>query len=876
MKTQRPFSPALIASEPQWSSEKKKPTSGMLYRFLLAAMGFGGTLFALLTLYTPDCRKLPLLLSAAACFLLASVLQLLPKHSGKLTVFGILLLLLLPILRARQMVMGMQHIINQVYQNAHHTDVSYFTLHASPEELSHSATLTCICVAGLLAFFFACFTLRKPHFVLTACVSFLLIEPGLYLGLPVNAFAMAFLLAYWCGMLALRFAMLNGHRKAQSHQRAASVRGSVTAGFVLLVYSAVALTGTWQDYTRTDADKLRMQELSASLAEFDVQNLPQSIRNIGTALGLSASGTVSLGTKASLQYRDRTDLKLIFDNLPDSTMYLKGYTGSVYQNNSWSALTKASDFQNGSTVFSVLQNYDCAPQNFPFLFQRSMLPDSGIFACTVQPLRRDGRYYQPYASFGEQVSFPDDANIKPKKRSTYRWTVSAPQSWVIPNLADNPLQDCRISASAAGGSDAVRSFLDALGTSSSDPTVSIRFQPAEAADSPEMIQGKTIPAALLESLAYRDFAADAYTELPESDALDAVYAALPESLQNSHPRTVQEQYQALCEIRAWMAENTTYTLSPGKTPKTRDFVSFFLLENQKGYCVHYATAGTILARHLGIPARYCEGYLVGNDVLDSASVSGDGYTVTLKDRQAHAWCEFYIDGYGWMPFEMTPGYYDSMPTESAQHQTSTNAVTETTVSETLSQEMTSASLTSTKMSSVTTASGTGSVPGGTESESSSGLSGSDGNTAHVLHTILRILLYLLAAAAVIAAVILLRRWHLYRRRKRFCDTLHPRQAIQAMYRYLFRLLRWTGLSFHQEALLEFCETAQQHLRQKHLPDEAPLQIIPMTLALEFGRQFPEKAQQLQAAENVEALANAFCASCRPLKRLCLKYLFHLF
>ena len=168
------------------------------------------------------------------------------------------------------------------------------------------------------------------------------------------------------------------------------------------------------------------------------------------------------------------------------------------------------------------------------------------------------------------------------------------------------------------------------------------------------------------------------------------------------------------------------------------------------------------------------------------------------------------------------------------------------------------------------------MPGGTESESSSGLSGSDGNTAHVLHTILRMLLYLSAAAAMIAAIILLRRWHLYRRRKRFCDTLHPRQAMQAMYRYLFRLLHWTGLSFHQEALLEFCETAQQHLRQKHLPDEAPLQIISMTLALEFGRQYPEKAQQLQAAENVEALAHAFCASCRPLKRLCLKYLFHLF
>ena len=102
------------------------------------------------------------------------------------------------------------------------------------------------------------------------------------------------------------------------------------------------------------------------------------------------------------------------------------------------------------------------------------------------------------------------------------------------------------------------------------------------------------------------------------------------------------------------------TLAPGKdAPRHGTIVNFFLLENQKGYCVHYATAGTILARHLGIPARYCEGYLVGEDILDSASVDSDGYTVELKDRQAHAWCEFYVDGYGWVPFEMTPGYYDS-------------------------------------------------------------------------------------------------------------------------------------------------------------------------------------------------------------------------
>ena len=97
------------------------------------------------------------------------------------------------------------------------------------------------------------------------------------------------------------------------------------------------------------------------------------------------------------------------------------------------------------------------------------------------------------------------------------------------------------------------------------------------------------------------------------------------------------------------AERTHIHACAGKDTPDTGFVNFFCWKTRRDTVVHYATAGTILARHLGIPARYCEGYLVGEDILDSASVDSDGYTVELKDRQAHAWCEFYVDGYGWVP-----------------------------------------------------------------------------------------------------------------------------------------------------------------------------------------------------------------------------------
>lgn len=194
----------------------------------------------------------------------------------------------------------------------------------------------------------------------------------------------------------------------------------------------------------------------------------------------------------------------------------------------------------------------------------------------------------------------------------------------------------------------------------------------------------------------------------------------------------------------------------------------------------------------------------------------------------------------------------------------------------VSTEMTSASVTSAVSSGESTASETEPIPGGTEPDpNGGGLFGNTGSAANLVRLFIHIFLWLLLAAVLTAAVILLRRWHIQRRRRIFLDTLHPRQAVFAMYRYLFRLLRWTGLRFENEPLLEFCETAVWHLRQKDLPADAPEIIIPMTLALDFGKQFPEKDVQRKAAASVEELANAICASCKPFRRFCMKYILHL-
>ncbi|SEK58533.1 Transglutaminase-like enzyme, putative cysteine protease [Ruminococcus sp. YRD2003] len=74
----------------------------------------------------------------------------------------------------------------------------------------------------------------------------------------------------------------------------------------------------------------------------------------------------------------------------------------------------------------------------------------------------------------------------------------------------------------------------------------------------------------------------------------------------------------------------------------------FLFRTKTGVCVEYATAMVMLSRAAGIPARYCEGYLMQNEIEDADVKS---YRVTAND--GHAFPELYIKGYGWMTFEPT-------------------------------------------------------------------------------------------------------------------------------------------------------------------------------------------------------------------------------
>jgi len=83
---------------------------------------------------------------------------------------------------------------------------------------------------------------------------------------------------------------------------------------------------------------------------------------------------------------------------------------------------------------------------------------------------------------------------------------------------------------------------------------------------------------------------------------------------------------------------------PAGSPPLVDFV----LNSRRGFCQHFAGSMAVMLRTVGIPARVAVGYTGGTFDSDT-----DRYRVL--DRDAHSWVEVWFDGYGWLPFDPTPG-----------------------------------------------------------------------------------------------------------------------------------------------------------------------------------------------------------------------------
>ena len=130
------------------------------------------------------------------------------------------------------------------------------------------------------------------------------------------------------------------------------------------------------------------------------------------------------------------------------------------------------------------------------------------------------------------------------------------------------------------------------------------------------------------------------------------YLRLPEG-RNPRTQALAQQLRASSEsdeafvaavLDKFRREEYFYTLEPPRLE--RDSVDDFLFNTRRGFCEHFASAFTAMARAAGIPARLVTGYHGGE-------INPMGKYLIVRQSDAHAWSEVWIDGKGWMRVDAT-------------------------------------------------------------------------------------------------------------------------------------------------------------------------------------------------------------------------------
>ncbi|HED24328.1 MAG TPA: hypothetical protein ENN91_04305, partial [Firmicutes bacterium] len=138
----------------------------------------------------------------------------------------------------------------------------------------------------------------------------------------------------------------------------------------------------------------------------------------------------------------------------------------------------------------------------------------------------------------------------------------------------------------------------------------------------------------------------------------ARYFALPEEMPGRVGELAREItggrksfYNRMKALESHLRLNYSYNTEMPFLPEGRDYVDYFLFDLKEGYCTAFASALAVMGRAAGVPTRYVVGFVVPDE-----DEPVDRVARRLSGSDAHAWVEAYIPGFGWLPFEATPGF----------------------------------------------------------------------------------------------------------------------------------------------------------------------------------------------------------------------------
>ena len=317
-----------------------------------------------------------------------------------------------------------------------------------------------------------------------------------------------------------------------------------------------------------------------------------------------------LSQAATLKNSDEEMLKV--RSKQDKTLYLRGFIGGSYQDGVWESMPESAYGGNDAGMMKWLKS-----QNF-------------------DPLTQVAEYYR----LGDMTDAPEINPVSIQVTDAARDYIYLPGT--VNQVTKGKVKEQKDNRFVSKGLVGIRKYVAEEISDSRPAELTVT---EDWVNQPENDKQKQYLEA--ESV-YRKFVYSHYTAVNEE-----LQDTLNEMFWSDYDSENDGIYSALTQIRKKMQAQITYTETPETAPDGVDPIEWFLTESHQGNDMLYAAAATEALRAHGIPARYVEGYYVEN--TGASGNAGTLQSVTGKD--SHAWVEVYFDGIGWLPVDVTPGYY---------------------------------------------------------------------------------------------------------------------------------------------------------------------------------------------------------------------------
>lgn len=279
-------------------------------------------------------------------------------------------------------------------------------------------------------------------------------------------------------------------------------------------------------------------------------------------------------------------------------LYLRGFTGSVFENDRWQPLEKELLVKNKNLLYWLNCNAFNPNAQFRAASRGTELPQGRV---TVQNLGACSRYrYVPFTLCEDSSLLPENLNTE--------------------GVLSDGTRAYSYSAVTAG-----------------DAGIALALEHLQQTEDSELLQYRKAESA------YRQFIKSLYLQIPE-DAKTMLSAQWAAAAADYGPVSTLTPQQAQASALHFLGKCFPESGTPEdiKLP----------LDSIRGTSYQYATVAVLTLRYYGIPARYAEGYVITEKM--AASVH-PGETLAVDGSCARAWVEIYQDGLGWIPMEQMPG-----------------------------------------------------------------------------------------------------------------------------------------------------------------------------------------------------------------------------